>query len=184
MEKKISFMSPEFAEILNTIFNGFTALGTVGAIIVALWLSNRDNIPKLSVHATVGVLLPDMKEHLWLSCVNASKQTIVCTGFAFNPNKFSKKGSRIVPRSKIDTHDLLQTSLPQIMEFSSRVDQYFCQQFFNDSNIHTSLLPYKWLARIQLKFFWRVIAITNIKEFEGNLSKCLIEKILEYRFAF
>ena len=171
------------SETLNTIFNGFTALGTVGAIIVALWLSNRDNIPHLNVHATVGVILPDMHEHLWLSCVNSGKQTIVCTGFAFKPNKFSKKSNRIVPRSRIETHNLLQSSLPQIMEYSSRVDQYFCHQFFDDSHNHKFLFPYKWLARIQLKYFWRVIAITNIKEFEGRLSKSLIEKILASRFG-
>lgn len=165
-------------EIINTISNVFTSFGTVGAVVVALWLAYRDSKPKLRVNALVGVITPEMSEHLWLSCTNVGKQSITCTGFAFNPNKFKKTGKRIMPHPRTAMNNLTSVKLPMQLQYSEKVDQHFGDDFFNDTTIKKFLAPYKWVARIQLNFLWRVVATTNIQEFEGKLSKCLVEKLL------
>src|SRR5262245_23328768 len=92
----------EHESIVSMLSEIFTAVGTVGAVIVALWLSYKDNKPKLRVNATVGIITPEMKEHLWLSCVNTGKLPITCTGFVFNPFRFRPRKLRVMPKDKCE----------------------------------------------------------------------------------
>lgn len=168
-------------EIINVISNVFIAIGTVGAVIVALWLSYNDSKPRLKTHAFVGVITPEMKAHLWLSCTNVGKQPIMCTGLVFKPNKFIKTEKRIMPNPKIALYNVGQ-KLPVQLSYSEKVDQHFSDEFFSDTTIKNFLSPSRWIVKIQLKFCWRVVATTNIKNFEGKLSSCLIEKLLVSHF--
>jgi hypothetical protein len=49
----------KYVEVITLICNIFTAIGTVGAVIVALWLGYKDSKPKLRVDSVVGVIKPD-----------------------------------------------------------------------------------------------------------------------------
>ena len=137
---------------------------------------------QLSVYASIGVITPDMSEHLWLSCTNVGKQPIMCTGFAFKPNRFIKKEKRIIPAPRIEMKELSPDVLPKMLQYSERTNKHFNDDFFRDSNLKKFLSRYKLLARIQLKFLWKVVVTTNIKEFHGKLSNCVIEKILSFQF--
>lgn len=158
---------------INGITNIFIALGTVGAVITALYLSSRDNKPKLKVHAALGVVIPDMTENLWLSCINIGKQSVICTGFSFAPS--IKKPIRIMPLNCLEH---ISTPLPNRLEYSAKLDRHHDPSFFSDQNLAKSLSQYKWLARIELKLFWRVIAHTNVGNFSEKLSRTVIDKIL------
>jgi hypothetical protein len=68
-------------EIINTICNILTALGTVGAVIVALWLSNRDSNPKLKIFAQVGVITPDINGTTLSNRINSQQ----CSHFFLLP---------------------------------------------------------------------------------------------------
>lgn len=169
-----------YAVLIDEMSNIFTAIGTVSAVIVSVWFAFRDTKPKPKVYATIGITIPGNSEYLWLTCVNISKQSIICTGFSFNPNKFRKQPERIMPVNPVQN---LSSSLPKNIAFSDRIDQYFASSFFSDPKLLNSLSRHKFLARIQLKFLWRVVAITNIKEFEGRLSNSLIDRILLSQFS-
>ncbi len=117
-----------------------------------------------------------MSNHLWISCVNVSKQNIVCTGFAFNPNRFRRNGLRVIPNP---AQTIFKNDTPKCLQFSERLDQHFKSNFFTDENLKKFLSNHRWIAKIQLKLFWRVIATTNIKEFSGRLSNSLIEETLK-----
>jgi hypothetical protein len=164
---------------IDEISNVFTAIGTVGAVIVALWLGYRDSKPKLKVYAYVGTLTPEMTEHLWLSCINVSKQPIVCTGLVFKPNIFRK--IRIMPNPTFELKNLSAVKPPRLLQFSERLDQHFDDRFF--TTFEDFLSKKKWWAKIQLKLLWRIVATTNIKEFDGKLGNSLIKKILNSQFS-
>lgn len=168
----------KYTDIINTISNIFTALGTISAVITALWLSNKGE-PKLRVYATVQIIFPDNKRYLGVSSINIGKQSITCTNFAFNPNKFKNNPERIMFPHEIKE---FSTSLPKLIQYSERVDRYYKLECFADPTIARFLNRKKWLASIQLKYFWRVIVTTNIKEFEGKLSSSLIDEILLIHF--
>lgn len=165
-----------FIDITNMVSGIFTAIGTVGAVCVALWLSYKNSTPKLKVYATVGILFPDQLKSLWLTCVNVGNQPIICTGFALVPNK--AKPLRIMPTKQAS--GLSSDQLPKLLQYSDRISQYFDLSFINDNNLPLS--KHRWLAKIQLKFFWKIVAITNIMEFSGELSDDLKKELLFIRF--
>jgi len=89
-------------DFISLIAEVFIAIGTVSAVITALWLSYKDKKPELSIYAKIGIITADMQNHLLISCVNTSKQAISCTGFSFNPNRLKKSAKdslRIMPIS-------------------------------------------------------------------------------------
>jgi hypothetical protein len=104
----------------------------------------------------------------------------MCTGFAFNPNKFSRTGLRILPINEL--RNFPTSSFPRLLQFSERVDQHFNADFFTDPEIKKRLGKYNMVAKIKMRFLWRVAATTNIKEFNGKLSNLLIAKILQLSF--
>jgi hypothetical protein len=166
----------EYSEIISGLSNIFTALGTVGAVIIALWISYRDSKPKLQVSATVGILMPEGTEYLWLSCVNVGKQEIVCNGFSFAPKA---KSERLMPNPQMEFN---HAKMPKAIRYSESINQYFNGVIFSDKNMIDRLGRNKWLASIKLKFFWSVVAVTNVGEFKGKLSSCLIKKIISSSF--
>lgn len=165
------FMNYGYA--INGITNIFIALGTVGAVITALCLSSKDNKPKLKVYVNVGVVIPDMAESLMISCINIGKQSVTCTGFSFAPD--IKKPKRIMPLNCIE---YLSNPLPYRLEYSAKLDRYYEQSFFSDPNLAKLLSTYEWLARIELKLFWRIIAHTTVGNFSEKLPAVVIDKIL------
>lgn len=167
----------DYTEVINGISNIFMAIGTVGAVIVALALSYNNNKPKLKIFAYVGVVLPEMTKHLWISCINTGKQAVICNNFAFAPRL--SKPERLMPIKKLE----ISINTPKIINFSERIDQYFCDDFFSHSDVSSFLGSCKWLARIKLKLFWRVVVHTNIGEFSGKLSNELINRIISLNFT-
>ncbi|MDP1603965.1 MAG: hypothetical protein Q8M03_11950 [Legionella sp.] len=166
-----------YGPAINGITNIFIALGTVGAVITALYLSSKDSKPKLKVYADVGVLIPDMTENLRISCINIGKQTVICTGFSFAPH--IKKPKRIMPLNCIEH---LSNPLPYRLEYSAKLDRCHDQSFFSDQNLAKLLSQHEWLARIELKLFWRIIAHTNVGNFSEKLPTVVIDKILSSLF--
>lgn len=163
---------------INGITNIFSALGTVGAVITALYLSLKDSKPKMKVRADVGIETPDMTENLMLSCINTGKQPVICTGFSFAPH--IKKTQRIMPLKCIESYS---NSLPYRLEYSAKLVRYHDQSFFSDQNLAKLLSQYEWLARIELKLFWRIIAHTNVGNFSEKLPTVVIDKILSSLFS-
>lgn len=70
-------------DVFNLIVNGFTAVGTIGAVIISLWLSNRKIKDSLSFD------LPDEKEEsLLLSITNiGERETIIKEAYFKYKNK-------------------------------------------------------------------------------------------------
>ena len=54
---------------INLLSGVATAIGTVGAVVVALWLAYQGNKLKLYPSALVGVIMPAYEKFLWLTCV-------------------------------------------------------------------------------------------------------------------
>jgi len=170
-------------ELTKMICDIFTAIGTCAAVIVALWLAYRDSKPMLRVYAIAGVLMPSNSRHIWINCVNIGKQAIVCTGLAFKPYKIGKnRALRIIPKLE-KSLEATYSRLPCMLQYSESINQHFSAEFFKSQDVKDILVKYKWLAKLQMKFLWRVVAITNIKEFEGSLSSALIEKIILEQFG-
>jgi hypothetical protein len=165
------------AAVISGLSNIFTALGTVGAVVTALYLSNKNSKPKIKVYATVGVITPEMTEHLWISCVNIGMTPVTCNSFSFAPRM--SKPLRIMPIHQLEQ---LSTQMPRKLDYSEKADHHFDERFFHDPILLRVLSKYKWLAKIKLKYLWRVIVNTNIGVFEGNLSNDLIEKILSSQY--
>jgi hypothetical protein len=172
----LSFFN-EYSIIITTVSEAFTAIGTVGAVIVALWLSNKDSKPKLKVHATIGILTPSMSETIWITCTNEGKLPIMCSSFAFAP--CIKKSPRIML-----TQPLLEICMPmpKLLNYSERVDQNFDVSALASKAFCMFLDTDKMMTRHKLKNFWRVIVNTNVGSFEGTLSDDLIEKIISLHF--
>jgi hypothetical protein len=166
-------------DIIDTISNIFVAIGTVGSVITALLLAYKDSKPKLKVYATIGVLYPDDKEYLWMSCTNISKQQIICNGFSFAPRKLGKnRDLRFMIRKPVPH---LSSPTPKTLEYSSRIDHWCDLDIFSDNQIKSFLSKHRWIAALQLRR-WRVAANTNVKRFEGKLSSGLMKTILEIIF--
>ena len=165
---------------INTITNCFTAVGTVGAVILSLYFATK-NRPKLHVNGHIYITFPDKTEHVELSCTNVSSLPINCTGFSIYPNKFRNKGLRIwlISTKAIES---LSTPLPKVLQHSDKIKQCFELSIFDNKTIYNFLPKYKWLAKYCLKRRWKIIANTTIKNFEANLSNDLVELILSFRF--
>ena len=129
----------------------------------------------------MGLVIPDRTEHLWISCVNIGNQPIICNSFSFTTNKFRKKALHIMPNS-LTVIKSISSTLPYTMPYSGRVDQCLDLKFFSENTFKTLVYQYKWLAKIQLKLFWRVVANTNIRSFQRNISENVIDEISEARF--
>ncbi len=169
-------------QIISIVCNIFTAVGTVGAVVVALWfgfLGYKDKQPKLSVFATIGVLYPDNQQYLMLYCVNVGYQSILVTNFAFKPKK--SKAVRILINPTLELKNSSINPTPSTIGYSENIQQHFDLKYIEDENFKKFICKYKWFAKIQLKR-WRVIARTNLKEFEGKLSEPLVEQILNTHF--
>jgi hypothetical protein len=120
------------AVTINTIINFFTAIGTVGAVILSLYFSTR-NKPKLSVDGFVYVIYQEGTRYVGLSCTNIGNFPINCVSFSINPNKFGDKALRIFlnPDKAIKN---LSTPLPKVLQHGDRITQYFELSFFVSSN--------------------------------------------------
>lgn len=143
--------------------------------------SRKNEKPKLWVSATVAEI-PDHKETLWIVCENVRKRPVFCVSFTFTTNRFFKNSRRIIPNSKYKTPDSI--TLPHRLLSDTGISQHFTGEFFNIFSENSKLLgKNKWLAKIKLHFFWRVIVETVAGEFEGRLSKKLINKIISSLFS-
>ena len=175
----------DFIDIVTEIA---TAVGTVGAVIVALWLAYQSNKVKLKPNGFIGVIMPDKEEFLWMSCVNIGRQSAICTGivFAINRfsrlNKFSKNNLRIMLTSYASYPQYKSSTLPLVLQYGERIDCYFKLNSLQDKQIKKVLGEYKWLAKLRLRYLWRVVATTNISEFHGRLSNSLISKLISIHF--
>ncbi len=173
-------------DTINIMCNIFTAVGTVGAVIVALWfgyLGYKDKQPKLSASATIGVLYPDEKYYLLLYCVNVGYQPILVTNFALSPDK--SKPLRIMIHPSLELKGSSTNPTPATIGYGENIQQHFDLKFLKDENFNNLVgkYKYKWIEKIRLKRSWRIIARTNIQEFEGKLSKSLIDEILNIHFC-
>lgn len=165
-------------EIINAIFNGLTAVGTMSAVITALWLSYRDNQPRLKVYATIGVIMSTQSKYLKLMCINVGKQGIVCESFSFLPNRFKKNAPHRIPNCIIPS---LSHKLPQSLEYSVRVEEFHSLEAIKLAV--DAISSCKFIAKMQLRLLWRIIAHTNIKGFKGTLSDDLIDEIMAQKFG-
>ena len=82
----------ETKEIINIACNILTSIGTVGAVIFALWPKKPK--PKLSIYATDNIehsIVGDKKicrKFFVIQCINKNNQPIHVTHFSFYSNKF------------------------------------------------------------------------------------------------
>lgn len=130
-------------------------------------------------------IVPDMAEHFGMCCINSSNVPITCTGFAFNPNISNKTGSRIMPNL---TKSIVQNihnpnTINRILQYGDKAEIYFNFDVLDKRTLQSFLSRHMWIAKLQLKYFWKVVATTNVKEFEGKLSNDLVEKIISIHFS-
>lgn len=90
-------MNPHTRELISVIAESLTAIGTVGAVIVALWLANRQSRPALRVRAcfvsmvTLGQNVADSPEYFQISVVNAGYQDVVINGLQWTVGVIRKR---------------------------------------------------------------------------------------------
>ena len=166
--------------LITLLSNILTAFGTVGAVSVALYFNYKESKPKLRVFATLGIVFPEQEEHVWASCINMNKQSIVCTGFVFNPNRFRRRGLSFLLVKEV--RNLPNDRMPKTLQFSERLEKRYEISTLTNNIFKSILGKYKFIAKIKLKFFWRIVVNTNIKEFRGKLSNSLIEKIINFHY--
>lgn len=167
----------------NAIINSLTAIGTVGATIVALWFGYRDGKPKLIPSATIGILFPDNIEYLWISCLNSGKQQIICESFSIQfRNTSLRKYFFLLPSNLLST-EYQYDRLPIYMDYSKRIHQYYYLKIFEDPIFKQQLFKNKFLAKIQIKLFFKIVAVTNIKKFRSKLSDSIVNNILSKSFT-
>lgn len=163
--------------LVSLYSNILVAIGTLGAVIVALYLSYKGGVPKLKPYAYIAIKFPENVEYLCLSCVNTNKQPVICSGLVLTPNKY--RHMRMLSLGMAPP----SVSLPHTLQYSETINQYYLlQDFLNSADMKkeiNKLSKHRWLARLQLNLLWRVIATTYIaREFENRLSSSLVEKIL------
>jgi len=174
----------ENKEIILLISSMFTACGTVGAVIVVLVMEYKDSRPKLKVFAEFKDIVPGTKHPLWILCTNISKQSVICNGFAFKPNRFQRGIYQIMPFPNVKFKVKSQFNSSKVLKFSESIDSQFDSSFFADDKFNKLISKHRWIAKIQLKFLWRIIAITNVKKFSGKLSNNVINAILSAKFSY
>lgn len=169
--------------IANTWCDFFTAIGTVGAVVVSLWLANKSanaEKPKLRVNAYSCIITGNKGEVIGCYCTNERKHPIILNNFALAFNK--NKPLRIGFYNSMPDSD----KLPKQLVYSDSATQQFlfenlqCQTAIEFMKQHLS--NYKWLAKLQLKHRWKICANTALGEFYGNLADSLINKIISIRF--
>lgn len=80
-------------DIVNLILNILTVIGTVGAVILSLWLVRRDETKKLIVMSQEGMAIKfrnnDIIKIISISCVNSGKKTATVStiGFKYENNE-------------------------------------------------------------------------------------------------
>jgi hypothetical protein len=168
-------------DLINIAINLLMALGTISAVIVALHLGYKDSHPKLKISGLVSILFDNDNniKYLHLCCINSSKQPVIVKSFSLSPTNVKKQPQRLMLVSKDPN---LSTPLPKKLEYSDDANLYFRTDFLKDPAFKKFLGSYKFLAWLKLKFFWRVVAFTNVGEFEGKLYNSLIEEILAANF--
>ena len=136
---------------------------------------------QLCVSATVAAI-PDHKEALWIVCENMGKRPVYCVSFMLTTNRFFKNSRRRVLDSQNKIPDSI--TLPYRLVSDTVISQHFTKECFHLFNEGLNLCgKNKWLAKMKLHFLGRVIVETVAGEFEGRLSKKLINKIISSLFA-
>lgn len=80
-------------DIVNFILNILTAVGTVGAVVLSLWLVRRDEMKKLIVISQEGMAIryrdDEVLKIVGISCVNSGKKSVTVStiGFKYESNE-------------------------------------------------------------------------------------------------
>ncbi len=167
-------------DLIDVISQIATSVGTIGAVIVALYFSHNDNKVKLKPTAFIGLVLPNNVQFLWLCCINNGKPAAICTGLSFAPNRFARL--RIMPTPNSLLVGGKNCQLPSLLRAGEKVDQHYDIHALSDDSFKNLLGNYKYLAKIRLKYLWRLVATTNLSRHYGKLSNDLVEHILSVHF--
>ncbi|HYF97634.1 MAG TPA: hypothetical protein VD770_01485, partial [Coxiellaceae bacterium] len=143
-------------------------------------VSYRSKKPRLDVRAYVGEQFPGSGRYLSLYCVNSGYQPIMVTDIVFQPNRFMKV--YVKPHPGLEDKNLSVNQTPKMLLFSEYILKNFDLEVIGCSDISRHVDKRKWLEIIKLKMLWKVVAITPVKNFQGRLSKSLIDTILKERF--
>ena len=81
-----------------------------------------------------------------------------------------------------EKRDISNTPFPKLLNYTEDFSKHYTLDCIQNDNMKTCLGNLKWLAKIKLKYVWKVTAITNIKIFKGKLPSCLIDEIIKANF--
>src|SRR6266571_2505151 len=83
-------------QFINSFADWFSAFGTIGAVIVALYLASRDRMIRLKVNAGIRLLLSETRSvhnndgYMNISVTNIGRRTAKVNGILFKPVPFKR----------------------------------------------------------------------------------------------
>ena len=169
-------------ECINSFANWLAAVGTIAAVVVALWLSRRDRAINLKAIFDIGVV-PESDPRVLnmnvfaLSFANYGPRTVVVNNFAFSL-PFSKKTIFLFPQmdSKVS---YLCTKLPAELLDGKEGHIFFPADFFNSLENPEIVLFHKrsFIAWFRIYFFKILISTSVGKKIPVKISKAAREKL-------
>lgn len=109
-------------QLINSFAEWFSAVGTVAAVIVSLYLARQDQRVRLRITATIGNIFGDPTvdvkvDHLWITVTNVGRRTAVLNSVAWRVGFLPAKLSRFGRKYAIQNFDLPNcTRLPAKLE--------------------------------------------------------------------
>jgi len=165
--------------IISAVGAVIGAVGTVGAVVVALWLASDNKKPKLTIGAYI-VQVSGNECFLCLYCTNTGLQPIQVNSFGFCPS--SPKGEKLLIPANPKLKNYSENQLPKMIKYSESVQQLSYIDVLREIAFKRLLGDDKSIAKKSLEKRWKVTINTNIKEFQGKLSKPLIDEIIDIHF--
>jgi len=175
-------MSSETYNIINLALNALTSVGTLAAVVVALYLARQDRRDFLKASADIGRIgsmgqsLLNGQEVVRVDITNLGKNPITITGFGWQIGIIRKKRF-------FQIHDPFHpctSKLPQKLEYgdtaSYPLDTAKWFKEFGEIGRHISLL-WPWLTKRHLKLI--VFTSSSKRPYRSTLNCALADRFIE-----
>ncbi len=168
-------MKKEFLDALNLIFSGLTAVGTVGAVALALYFSRQDSEPKLKITARYYRTYLHSMDYIIVIGTNIGKQSVSILRYRWYRGFLKKKvayqnATRNIMDASFAPGEQIKENLP-------------LNDFLIDANPLFPISTSKSIAKIQLHFLKIKVELTTGHTFKAKIHSSLNQKILDRYFS-
>lgn len=168
----------DYWKFVNSFATWVSALGTLLAVIVALYFSRKDKFIKLKVEMNVLVLVgpdfPQSPEKIVVSVTNTGLRKAIVTGIGGTIGSLKKNHFQIIPIP----NDGISGKFPVTLDEGESASFYFPVNFFKDisKKINRHLFPITT---------FKILAYTSVsKNFKNNVNSTCKKKIFKVANEF